>query len=69
MLGDSAITAWYCFQACVIIIKHILTVGAMLGSYYQLRALHWYHFTGHKFTWPAKCSLENRPVDISQWKH
>ena len=34
--------------------KHILTVEAISGPHYQIKALHWHHFTNCEFTWSAK---------------
>ena len=39
-----------------------LIMGAIPGPYCQIGALHWHHFTIHRFTWSAK-STRYRKAD------
>ena len=34
----------------------VRTVGTVLGTHCQIRALHWHHFTSWEFTWLQKAS-------------
>ena len=38
--------------------RRVLTVGAVSGPHYQIRALHWHHFTSCRFTWLEKSTVE-----------